>query len=417
MRGNWLGVLLGLAVGAAFGYWLLEVRSDAPLFGGHSGDQGNGQTTGQTSGQANDQTSWQDSAQGGGQYEENLARPEFSTQGESLHEERSNAIVRATRVVAPAVVSINVVQQKAVRNPSMELWERMGLIPRREYYSEVQSMGSGVIVSSDGLVVTNQHVIADAVQVVVTLSTGQQYQAQLLESVARYDLAFLQIEGENLPYATLSDSDDLQIGEWAIAIGSPFGYLLADTQPTVTVGVISAQNRDIKRAEREREYLGMIQTDAAINPGNSGGPLVNTAGEVVGINTFIFSESGGSVGIGFAVPSARVLNVIREIQEFGHYREFSLGFTLQRLTPGMVNYLRLDDPIGFLVVYILQDGPAWKANLRPRDILREVAGQKLTSADVLYRLIYEASVGDKLPFTAERDGKVWNGEILIEETP
>ena len=410
-RGNWLGVLLGLAVGAAVGYWLLEVRSGTPLFGGESRGSGGGQTMNRDTVPNPDPVGRQDSAG-----VENPTLSELTSPGETLNQGRTNAIVRATREVAPAVVSINVVQQKAVRSPSMELWERMGLIPRREYYSHIQTMGSGVIVSADGLVVTNQHVVADAVQVVVTLSNGQQYQAQLLESVGRYDLAFLRIEGEDLPFATLSEGEDLQIGEWAIAIGSPFGYLLADTQPTVTVGVISALNRDIKRAEGEREYLGMIQTDAAINPGNSGGPLVNTAGQVVGINTFIFSESGGSVGIGFAVPSGRVLNVIREIQEYGHYREFELGFNLQRLSPGMVQYLGLDDPLGFLVVSIQKDSPVWKAGLRPRDILREVEGRPLASADVLYRLIYEASVGDKLTFKAERDGQPWNGEILIEET-
>ncbi|MBU8871584.1 MAG: trypsin-like peptidase domain-containing protein [Gemmatimonadales bacterium] len=419
LREKWLGVLLGLIVGAVFGYWLLEVRSDLSLFrdgpggSGHPGDPGEGSSINGTV----NRNSGQDSVLNSGA-EENSGEAQLSARGETLLQGRTNAIVRATREVAPAVVSINVVQQKAVRSsPSMEFMERMGLIPRRGLYSHVQSMGSGLIVSADGLVVTNQHVVADAVQVVVTLSNGQQYQAQLLESVSRYDLAFLRIEGRNLPFATLSDADDLQIGEWAIAIGSPFGYLLADTQPTVTVGVISALNRDIKRAEGDREYLGMIQTDAAINPGNSGGPLINTAGEVVGINTFIFSESGGSVGIGFAVPSARVLTVIREIQEFGHYREFSLGFTLQRLSPGMVQYLGLDDPLGFLVVYILQDAPAWKSGLRPGDIIRQMEGQPLTSRDVLYRLIYEASVGDKLGFQAERDGQDWSGEILIEETP
>ena len=167
----------------------------------------------------------------------------------------------------------------------------------------------------------------------------------MLDEVERYDLAVLQIEGaRSARGAHWPPSDDLQIGEWAIAIGSPYGYLLADTQPTVTVGVISALNRDIKQTQGERAYLGMIQTDAAINPGNSGGPLVNTAGEVVGINTFIFSDSGGSVGIGFAVPASRVLTVIEEIRQYGHYREVNLGFDLQRLSPGIMQYLRPDRP-------------------------------------------------------------------------
>ncbi len=386
-------MIAGLLVGAALGWWLLVIRPDA--FERPVESAGGADTT--ISSEGNRPVS--------------LARV-----GESLAENRENAIVRATRAVAPAVVSINVVQQKAVRNPTMEYWERMGLVPRRDYYSHVQSMGSGVIVSPDGLIVTNQHVVADAVQVVVTLSTGQQYHAEPVETVGRYDLALLRIEGEDFPYAALCDCDDLQIGEWAIAIGSPFGYLLADTQPTVTVGVISALNRDIKRAEGDREYLGMIQTDAAINPGNSGGPLVNTAGEVVGINTFIFSESGGSVGIGFAVPAERVLNVVREIEAYGHVREFELGFTLQQISPGMMSSLKLDDPVGFLVYSVTPGSAAWKAGLRPYDILREVNGQPLSSPDLLRRLVYEAQVGDRVRFRAEREGESWDGEILIEET-
>jgi len=395
-RAGLIGMIAGLLVGAALGWWLLVARPGA--FERPARPAERPTETVIDTGEVQPDT---------------IARAPGS-----LAVERENAIVRATREVAPAVVSINVVQQKAVRNPSMEFLESMGLIPRREYYSNVQSMGSGVIVSPEGLIVTNLHVVADAVQVVVTLSTGQQYRAEPVESVARYDLAFLRIQGDDFPYAQLCDCDDLQIGEWAIAIGSPFGYLLADTQPTVTVGVISALNRDIKRsrAEGDRDYLGMIQTDAAINPGNSGGPLVNTAGEVVGINTFIFSESGGSVGIGFAVPSQRVLNVIREIEAYGHFREFELGFTLQKISPGIMQYMNLDDPVGFMVVAVTPGSAAWKADLRPRDILREVNGQPLASPDVLYRLVYEAQVGDRIRFRAEREGELWDGEILIEES-
>jgi len=335
--------------------------------------------------------------------------------GTGLGLQMGNAITLATRKVAPAVVSINVVHSKQVNDPSIELWERMGLIPKREYFQQVQSMGSGVIVSGDGMVITNSHVLEDAVQVIVTLSDGQQYQAKLVDVIDGFDLAVLQIEGEGFPVARFADHDDLQIGEWAIAIGSPYGYLLADTQPTVTVGVISALNRDIKRSSGERNYLGMIQTDAAINPGNSGGPLVNTDGEIIGINTFIFSNGGGSVGIGFAIPASRVQQVLDEIRIFGHYREISLGVSLQKLSPGVMQYLGLNDPRGFVIVQVLQDSPAWKAGLRSRDVLRSVEGYSLDSSDILDRLLYELQVGDKLRFTAERDGETWNGEIIIEE--
>ena len=391
LRGS-SGVLTGLLVGAALGGALLLIR-----FGGLPVDNWNWFRPGTTTNRPVDENG-------------------TITDGPGLVIERGNAIVQATRRVAPAVVSINVVQDQRISDPSMALWERMGLIPRREHRQRVQSMGSGVIVSKDGLVVTNSHVLESAVEIIVTLSDGSQYQARVVDVIDQFDLAVLQIQGHDFPVAQFADNDYLDIGEWAIAIGSPYGYLLADTQPTVTVGVISALNRDIKHNSTERAYLGMIQTDAAINPGNSGGPLVNTAGEIIGINTFIFSDSGGSVGIGFAVPAARVQQVLEEIRKYGHYRTGSLGFTLQKLSPGMVQYLGLEDPVGFLVLAVVPGSPAWKSGIRPRDVIREIEGQALASKDVWHRLVYEAQVGDKLSFRAERQKEYFEGEIIIEES-
>jgi len=331
---------------------------------------------------------------------------------------RRNAIVRATEQAAPAVVSITVTHRQAVRHPHAAFWERYfpNLAPRREFVRETQSYGSGVIVSADGYVVTNEHVIDQPIEVLVTLSDGREMQAEVVEVVDRFDLALLKIPGEDLPVARLAESDDLHIGEWAIAIGSPFGYLLADTQPTVTVGVISALNRDIVRqTEGDRTYLGMIQTDAAINPGNSGGPLVNAAGEVIGINTFIFTESGGSIGIGFAVPVERVRWVLEEVREFGHYREVNWGFVLQKLSPSMVRFYGLQDPVGFIVTQVQPDSPTWKAGIRAGDIMRTLDGTRLDSRDTVLRLIFEAMVGDRVTFTAEREGEPFSGVIELEE--
>jgi len=406
-RGAWAGVLLGLLVGVALGGILLATRSDSLFLHGGSGDR-NDHDDHSVISPVGSETSLAAA-------ETSSAEPMPESTPGALDGERGNAIVRATREVAPAVVSINVVQQESVRNPSMEFLERMGFIPQRNYFRNVQNMGSGLIVSEDGLIVTNQHVVAGAVQIIVTLSDGRQYQAVLLDEVERYDLAILQIQARDLPVARMAADDELQIGEWAIAIGSPYGYLLADTQPTVTVGVISALNRDIRKTKGERAYLGMIQTDAAINPGNSGGPLVNTRGEVVGINTFIFSDSGGSVGIGFALPVSRAMTVIEEIRKYGHYRKANLGFSLQRLSPGIVQSLNLTDPVGAVVVAVQQDSPVWKAGLRPGDIFREIEGIPLENLDTLYRVVYNANVGDLLRFRAERNGESWDGEILLEE--
>jgi serine protease Do len=406
-RPAWAGALLGLLVGVALGGILLATRSDSIFLRGRNhADDGPADRGGLSPAQ--------EASSAGDTGSAAVGEPPASG-ADPLAHERGNAIVRATRAVAPAVVSINVVQAQAVRDPSMEYLERLGLIPQRNYFRNVQNMGSGLIVSRDGMVVTNQHVVDGAVQIIVTLSDGRQYQAVLLDQVERYDLAVLRIEADDLPVARMGNNEDLQIGEWAIAIGSPYGYLLADTQPTVTVGVISAKNRDIRMTQGERAYLGMIQTDAAINPGNSGGPLVNTNGEVVGINTFIFSDSGGSVGIGFALPVARVQTVIEEINAYGHYRQSNLGFSLQRLTPSIIEYLKLTDPVGAVVMAVQPGSPVWKAGLRPGDILREIEGMPLETLDALYRVVYDANVGDRLRFRAERDGESFNGEILLEE--
>src|SRR5258705_5438492 len=171
------------------------------------------------------------------------------------------------------------------------------------YRERVLGLGSGVIVDASGLILTNEHVVRDAEQITVTLPGGRQLPGKLLGSTSIYDLAVLKVDGGNLPVALLGSSDQLVVGEWAIAIGNPFGYLLNDTQPTVTAGVISATRRDIKsEATGTGVYKDMIQTDAAINPGNSGGPLINTDGEVVGSNTVIFPHSGGALSIGFEIP-------------------------------------------------------------------------------------------------------------------
>jgi serine protease Do len=344
------------------------------------------------------------------------ADPEAQAAG--LNASRRNAIVVATEKVAPTVVSISARQRQAVSDPRLEFWQRYfpGTQPRRQFFRESQSYGSGVIVSSDGYVVTNAHVVGSPLEIQVTLTDGRSFPATLLDSADRFDLAILQIDAPDLPVAKLANSDDLQIGEWVIAVGSPFGYLLADTQPTVTVGVVSAVNRDIVRQQESGPYyLGMIQTDAAINQGNSGGPLANTLGEVVGINTFIFSETGGSIGIGFAVPSERIRWVIEEVREFGHYREVNWGLTVHKLSPQMVRELNLKDPVGFLVGDVTEGSPAWKAGLRPYDVLRSISGRTLDSRDTVTRLIYEAMVGDRVPFKAERDGRTFSGVIELEE--
>src|SRR2546423_9218527 len=235
---------------------------------------------------------------------------------------RQTAIVTAAARLAPAVVSVNVLRrERRVAADPFDLF----FMPRG-YEQTVEGYGSGFIVSPDGLVITNQHVTQGAEQIVVTARDGRDFPAKILGEEPLTDIAVLKIDGASLPVAPLGKSTDLQIGEWVVAVGNPFAYLLGNTEPTGTAGVVSAVGRNLLPSEGQSGiYVGMIQTDAAINPGNSGGPLANALGEVVGVNSSIFTSSGGSVGIGFAIPIERPLRVADELRRFGKVRRAWVG--------------------------------------------------------------------------------------------
>ena len=254
-------------------------------------------------------------------------RTELST--DQLSQSRNTAIVQAANRVAPAVVSISVLRTGRTRTTSM--WESFFMPPQRRS----AGFGSGVIVRSDGIVITNDHVIADAEQIRVTLPGGGDFDAELIGTDPLADIAVLVIEGKDLPVAPIGTVEGLMIGEWALAIGNPLGMQAADTEPTVTAGVISAVNRNIvpsaygESQNSEGFYLGMIQTDASINPGNSGGPLVNAVGEVIGINTSIISRSGGSEGLGFAIPIDRALKITDDLLSLGEVQRAWVGLEVE----------------------------------------------------------------------------------------
>lgn len=222
----------------------------------------------------------------------------------------SNSITQAIKAVEPAVVSVNVTQIQYVRGfhgfPfGFGFFDYYDFAPQRQ---EIQSVGSGVIYDSNGLIITNAHVVERASEIKVVLPDKREFNAEILMVDPVHDVAKLRIRGNNLPHAKLGNSDKLSLGEWSIAMGNPFGMLMNDSKPSITVGVISALGRNFRIQDDKQEYRNMIQTDAAINPGNSGGPLVNLKGEIIGINTFIFSESKSNSGIGFAIP----INLVRE---------------------------------------------------------------------------------------------------------
>jgi len=345
--------------------------------------------------------------------------------GRSLDDSRMNAIVRASQVAGPSVVSVSVTQTVVTRRSPFfgdDFFQQFfgDVFPPAEYRQQVPSLGSGFVITQDGYVITNEHVIHNAEQIKVTLPDGRQFDAKVAGSNAVYDIAVLKIDAKGLKPAAMGDSDDLVVGEWAIAIGNPFGFLLNDPSPSVTAGVISAVRRDVKSESvggGSGIYKDMIQTDAAINPGNSGGPLVNGRGEVIGVNTFIFSRGGGSLGMGFAIPVNSAKRVVREIVKYGAVRGVWIGISVQDITPYLAQQLGVRDTRGVIVVKLEDGSPADKAGVKVGDIIRKVQAERVQDSDDAARSIFGAGIGDVLTLTMERDGKTWDARLKLVEVP
>lgn len=338
-----------------------------------------------------------------------------------IERSRQTAIVLAAQKVGPAVVSISVTATRVVRaSPWFPFRDQFfrDFFGERQYIEEVSSLGSGVIVSPYGYVVTNEHVVRNASEIKVTLPDGREYDAEIVESEQEYDVAILRIEGSELPYAILGDSDSIIIGEWAIAIGNPFGYLLSDAHPTVTVGVIGALHRDVKSSEGVvGVYKDMIQTDAAINPGNSGGPLVNALGEVIGINTFIITKSGGSMGMGFAIPVNRVKYMIEEVRKYGRMRRIWIGLLVQEITPLLAQSLGLERSDGVIISRVDAGSPAERSGLKRGDVIVAVNGERVKNFESARRAIFGSRVGHVLEFEVIREGRPMSFDVRVEEAP
>ncbi|TSA23088.1 PDZ domain-containing protein [bacterium] len=331
---------------------------------------------------------------------------------------RRNGITNAIEKVKPAVVSVNMIRTELVQTSPFNSFFfdfYRGFLPRT-YKREVQNLGSGVIISDDGYAITNSHVVQNATEIKVFLSDGRNFEAELIGSDDVNDISVIKLKdsSKKLPHAFLGDSDSIIIGEWTIALGNPFGYLIKDSEPTVTVGVVSAMNRNF-RSNEDRMYKKMIQTDAAINPGNSGGPLVNINGEIIGINTFIFSKSGGSLGMGFAIPSNRVKNIVQEIIKYGGIRPIWFGFKVQDITPSLASSLGLDSSDGVIVSYIDEDGPADDAGLKRGDIIITIDGQIIKIVNDAEIAVSDIRIGEILKIEIIRDGKEMSKELTPQE--
>jgi serine protease Do len=337
---------------------------------------------------------------------------------------RRNAITRTVAEVSPAVVGINVteIQEYTYRDPFEDFFNdpffrqffgnRQG--GSRKFKQELKGLGSGFIISPDGYIVTNDHVAGRASEILVTLTNGEKYKAKLIGTDNVSDICLLKINGNDLPYVKLGNSDDVLIGEWVIAFGNPFGLFEISNEPTVTVGVVSATKMNI-RTDGGRLYRGMIQTDAAINSGNSGGPLSNSLGEIIGMNTVIITPNQGNIGVGFAIPINRVKTVLTELRTRGKVdRDFWTGLRVQQVDESIARAIGLEKPEGVIINDVQDGSPAAKAGVKVGDIILEVNGEKITSSDSIEDAVNYAKTGDVLHLRILRDKKVLSFDLKLE---
>ncbi|WP_420793811.1 DegQ family serine endoprotease [Pseudomonas fontis] len=280
--------------------------------------------------------------------------------------------------------------------------------PRGDRQREAQSLGSGFIISSDGYILTNNHVVADADEIIVRLSDRSELQAKLVGTDQRTDVALLKVEGKDLPIVKLGDSNKLKVGEWVLAIGSPFGF-----DHSVTKGIVSAKGRTLPNDT----YVPFIQTDVAINPGNSGGPLFNMNGEVVGINSQIFTRSGGFMGLSFAIPIDVAMDVSNQLRKDGKVSRGWLGVVIQEVNKDLAESFGLDKPAGALVAQVLDDGPAAKGGLQVGDVILSMNGQPIIMSADLPHLVGNLKDGAKAKLDIIRNGKRQTLDVTIGALP
>ncbi|OKA23893.1 serine peptidase [Pseudomonas versuta] len=327
---------------------------------------------------------------------------------------------------SPAVVNISTTQKLPDRKVSSmgQMPDLEGLPPGlRDFFErslppgsggqggrqrEAQSLGSGFIISPDGYILTNNHVVADADEIIVRLSDRSEMKAKLVGTDPRSDVALLKIDGKNLPVLKLGKSQDLKAGQWVVAIGSPFGF-----DHTVTQGIISAIGRSLPN----ESYVPFIQTDVPINPGNSGGPLFNLTGEVVGINSQIYTRSGGFMGVSFAIPIDVAMDVANQLKAGGKVSRGWLGVVIQEVNKDLAESFGLDKPAGALVAQVLDDGPAAKGGLQVGDVILSMNGQPIVMSADLPHLVGALKAGSKATLEVVRDSKRKTLDLTVGAIP
>ena len=327
---------------------------------------------------------------------------------------------------ADAVVNISTSKQTEVKRglpPGMDMPEMPEGSPFGEFFEKFfgehggnggdeffnsRSLGSGFIISNDGYVITNHHVVKGADEIIVKLSDRRQLVAELVGSDPRSDIALLKLEGDHFPSVKLGDSDAVKVGQWVLAIGSPFGF-----DASVTAGIVSAKGRSLP----SENYVPFIQTDVAINPGNSGGPLFDLDGKVVGINSQIYTRSGGFMGLSFAIPIEDAMDVVDQLKTHGHVSRGWLGVYIQEVTRELAESFGMEKPTGALVAKILPESPAQDTDIQVGDIILSYDGEEVKNSASLPPLVGRTRVGESVKLKLMRDGKMKNVKLTIGKLP
>ena len=333
-----------------------------------------------------------------------------SDQTETISSGRRTAITAAVQRVSPSVVTV---QTEVVERVPADVFEQF--FGGRSGTRSAAGLGSGFIVREDGVILTNAHVVSGASRISVAMRDGKTYPAKLLGSDETNDLAVIKIDAKGLPVAPLGSSSNLLVGEWAIAIGNPYGFLLANTEPSVTAGVVSGTGRNLAaESEGSGVYVDMIQTDASINPGNSGGPLVNALGEVIGVNSSIYSPSGGSIGLGFAIPINRARRVTEDLLAHGVVRRPWIGIKLQ-----LGNATNARDLVaqGVVVASVVPGSPADQAGIKPGDIMVQSRNRALHNPYDWEAERLELRVGEDVPLVIRRGSQDIKVSVRVADLP
>jgi len=340
---------------------------------------------------------------------------------DEISKSRKNAITNTVESVSPAIVGITVTEVREYRDPFSNFFGDdpffRQFFGNRSLKQEVKGLGSGFIISPEGYILTNDHVAGNAKEIIVTMTNGQKYPAELVGTDMISDVALLKIKGKDFPSVKLGNSDDVIIGEWVITFGNPFGLFENIDKPIVTVGVVSAKGMNLN-VDENRSYRGLIQTDAVINAGNSGGPLVNSAAEVIGINTLIYTAgvSQAYIGYGFAIPINRVKSIVDELQKKGKVeRNFWTGMEVNIVDQRIAKYFGLKNAEGVIISDIKKNSPAEKAGLKVGDIILEINGERIQNEETIISIINDAKAGDVLDLKVYRDKKTFSVNLTLEK--